>query len=318
MTVTSRRVRLAYGLLARIPGANIAGMTPEQIVAANARLMGRNRLSATVLGGLAPGVRYADRTFPGPAGEVPIRVYTPVGEPKARPVVLHIHGGGFCLGNLDMDIWMCSHLAAGADAVVVSVDYRLAPEHPFPAAVDDCLAAVAWVHAHAAELGADPDDLAVMGESAGGNLSAVMCLLARDAGGPRIRRQILIYPAVDAVFWADPANRVVDQPFLTRAHIDAFLGHYVGARPEVVSDPRLSPLHATDLSGLPPAYILTGTCDVLEPEGLRYRDALRAAGVPVQLCRYTGMPHGFLNMPGLCPPARSAMDHIVAFQTHTD
>jgi acetyl esterase/lipase len=228
---------------------------------------------------------------------------------------VHFHGGGFCLGNLDMDRWLCSRLAAGADAVVVSVDYRLAPAHPFPAAVEDCYAALRWVHAHAAELGGDPTDLAVMGESAGGNLSAVMALLARDGGGPPICRQMLIYPALDAAFWADPANRVVDQPFLTRAQIEVFLRHYLAGRTDLLTNPRLSPLHAPDLSGLPAAYILTGTCDVLEPEAIRYHDALRAAGVPVRLCRYTGMPHGFLNLPGLCPTAQVAMNHIVAFQT---
>jgi len=313
---TSRRVRLGSVLMTHLPGTDITRMTADQITAANRRLMRRRRFSGVVLGDLAPGVSYVDRAFAGPAHDVPIRVYTPAGPPRTRPLILHIHGGGFCLGNLDMDLWLCSRLAAGADAIVVSVDYRLAPQHPFPAAVDDCIAALRWVHAHAAELGADPDDLTVIGESAGGNLSAVLCLLARDAGGPSISRQILIYPVVDAAFWTDPANQVVDQPFLTQAQMKVFLRHYLAGQDDAVTDQRLSPLHAKDLSGLPPAYIVTGTADVLEPEAIRYRDALRAAGVPVQLVRYTGQPHGFLNTPGLCPAARPAMDHIAAFQTH--
>jgi acetyl esterase len=277
----------------------------------------RGRLTRAIIGKPAAGVRHVDQTLPGPAHDVPIRVYTPDGEPRTRPLIVHFHGGGFCLGNLDMDLWLCTHLAAGADAVVVSVDYRLAPQHPFPAAIDDCFAAVQWVHAHAAELGGDPGDLAVIGESAGGNLAAVIPLLARDAGGPPIARQILLYPAVDAVYWADRANTVVDQPFLTRAQIDVFLTHYLADHADL-HDSRLSPLHAKDLSGLPPTHIVTGTCDVLEPEAIRYRDALRAAGVPVQLVRYTDQPHGFVNLPGLCPAARAALDGIIAFQTHRD
>jgi acetyl esterase len=247
-------------------------------------------------------------------GRLPIRVHRPGGSAPVRPVVVHFHGGGFAMGNLPMGDWICSRLAAGADVVVVSVGYRLAPAHPFPAAVDDCWAALQQIHDDPSRFGVDPSAITVFGESAGGNLAAVMCLLARDSGIDLIRRQILMYPALDLTGASPSLQRLGDQPFVRLAQLEAFVGHYLGADRTAATDWRVSPLHAPDLRGLPPALILVGEFDPLHDDGVRYAEALRAAGVSVQLREYPGMPHGFVNFPNVCRSARPAMDDVVAFQ----
>jgi acetyl esterase len=223
-----------------------------------------------------------------------------------RPLVVYFHGGGFVLGELRMGDWLCSQVASNVGAVVVSVDYRLAPRHRFPAAVDDCYAALLWATENAGSLGAG-GPVAVMGESAGGNLSAVVSLLARDRGGPAISHQVLIYPATDMTVEA-PATATT--PFLTAPEMRAYREHYLAdADPR---DTRLSPMLAEDHSKLPPALILVGEHDPLRDGGVRYAAALRAAGVPVRLTEYVGMPHGFLNFPGLCRWAPQALAEICA------
>jgi acetyl esterase len=207
-----------------------------------------------------------------------------------------------------MGDWLCSQVARNVGAVVVSVDYRLAPRHRFPAAVDDCYAAVLWAAENAGSLGAG-GPLGLMGESAGGNLTAVTCLLARDRGGPAISHQVLIYPATDMTVEA-PAT--ANTPFLTSLEMHAYREHYLAdADP---SDIRLSPMLAEDHGKLPPALIQVGEHDPLRDGGVRYAAALRAAGVPVRLTEYVGMPHGFLNFPGLCRLAPQALAEICAEQ----
>lgn len=246
-----------------------------------------------------------DRRIPGPAGELPIRVYTPVGE-RPFPVVAYFHGGGFTIGSIETHDVVCQHLAAGTEAIVVSVDYRLAPEHKFPAALEDALAATAWIHAHAVELGGDPDRFAVAGDSAGGNLATGACHHARDAGGPAIRFQLLVYPTVDARMGHPSIKENAEAPFLGEDTLEWFHNHYASV-PEDKLDPRMSPLLASDFSGLPPALIITAEYDPLRDEGEDYGEKLGAAGVPVTVSRYDGMCHAFFQLGGVLDDAQRAM-----------
>jgi acetyl esterase/lipase len=266
------------------------------------------------LGKAAPGVALADRLIPGPGGDLPVRVYTPAGAATGpRPLIVYFHGGGFVFGGgLRMGDWLCSQVAATVGAVVVAVDYRLAPVSKFPAAVEDCYAAVVWAAASAAELGAE-GPLGVMGESAGGNLSAVICLLARDRGGPVISHQALIYPATDMTAHERPAEPAAALPFLSQEEMTAYRRMYLGPDGDP-ADPMASPLLADDHGKLPPALIQVAEHDPLRPEGVRYAAALRAAGVPVRLTSYVGMPHGFLNFPGLSRSAPQALAELCAEQ----
>ena len=235
-------------------------------------------------------------------------------DPATRPLVLYFHGGGFVLGQLRMGDWLCGNVAARVGAVVVSVDYRLAPRHPFPAAVEDCYAALTWA-ASAQELGAR-GRVAVMGESAGGNLAAVVSLAARDRGGPAIAHQALLYPAVDMSQsgTALPAARAMgDPPFVNAGEIEIYHRMYLRADGDADS-PLASPILAGRHEGLPPALIQVGEHDPLRGDGQRYADKLRSAGVPVRFTEYLGMPHGFLNFPGLCRGAPQALAELLAEQ----
>jgi acetyl esterase len=244
-----------------------------------------------------------DITIPGPAGDIPARVYRPsVGGPL--PVVVFFHGGGWVLGDIESHDPTCRSLANRAEAVVVSVDYRLAPEAPYPAAVDDCLAATRWVAANGERLGVDAGALAVAGDSAGGNLAAVVSQVARDEGGPPIRFQLLIYPATDARMDTASCRDNAEGYFLTAADMRWFYGHYAGPG----DDPRVSPLLAPDLAGLPPAMVITAEFDPLRDEGDAYAERLAAAGVPVEHVRCPGMIHGFFGMAAAVDAARGVVD----------
>jgi acetyl esterase/lipase len=240
-----------------------------------------------------------------------VRVYRPVrSDSGVRPLIVYFHGGGFVFGDLRLGDWLCSSVAVTVGAVVVSVEYRLAPRHRFPAAVDDCYAALVWAAENAADLEAD-GPMGVMGESAGANLSAVMCLLARDRGGPALSHQALLYPPTDMS--APPTAASADALFIPQPEVAAFRRHYLGdADPR---DPRVSPLLAEDHSRLPPALVQVGEHDPLRDDGARYAAALRAAGVPVRFTEYVGMPHGYLNFPGLCRSAPQALAELCAEQT---
>jgi acetyl esterase/lipase len=221
----------------------------------------------------------SDGALPGPAGQLPYRRYTPP-TPGPHPIVVYFHGGGWVLGDLDADDPFCRDLCVRADAVVVSVHYRHAPEARFPAAIDDGFAAVRWVAAHAAELGGIPGKLAVCGWSAGGNIAAVVCQLARDAGGPAIAGQVLMTPVTDCDLTRASYVENADGYFLTTATMRWFWDHYADAadRP----NPKASPLRARDLENLPPAMVVTAEFDPLRDEGVAYADGMRAAGVPVE------------------------------------
>ncbi len=239
-----------------------------------------------------PVARVEDRTVPGPGGEIPVRIYSSAPASAALPVLVWYHGGGWVIGNLDSADPACRMLANTSGCVIVSVDYRLAPEAKYPAAAEDCYAATSWVAANAASIGADPSRIAVGGDSAGGNLAAVVSQMAKDLGGPRISYQLLVYPVTDHNFGTSSYTDNADGYLLTRASMEWFWGHYLNHDGEG-AHPKASPLRASDLSGLPPALVITAEFDPLRDEGEAYARALRKAGVAVEQKRYEGQIHGF-------------------------
>lgn len=251
------------------------------------------------------------RSIEGPGGSVPLRVYTPKGRAGTRGVVVYLHGGGFVLGDLDAYDSVCRQICRDSDCVVVSVDYRLAPEHPFPAAVVDCQAALQWVAANAASLGADAARLAVCGDSAGANLAAVLCLLARDVG-PAIRFQALAYPVTTASFGDLPSHERFGRGYILSAKaMQSFSRQYFGPS-ERAPDFRGAPLLADDFSSLPPALVLVGAYDALRDDGVAYADAMSEDGVQVTLVEYQGLSHGFLNMASFLTAGRLALRQLGA------
>jgi len=253
-----------------------------------------------------------DLEVPGPDGPLPVRLYRPDGAAVPAPVVVFFHGGGWVLGSIATHDATCRGLANRTGAVYVSVDYRLAPEHPYPAAPEDCYAATCWVVDHAADLGVDPGRLAVAGDSAGGNLAAVVCQMARDRSGPAIAFQLLVYPVTDLDLDRWPSmEENADGPLLTREGMDWFARHYVGTLP-FTGDPYAAPIRAADLSGLPPAYVATAGHDPLRDEGAGYAEALAAAGVTVGYDNFATMIHGFVGFADVVPAAGEARDRIAA------
>jgi acetyl esterase len=245
-------------------------------------------------------------------GPLKARHYAPTERSERRPLLVFLHGGGFVLGDLETHDPACRLLCRHAGVHVLAVDYRLAPEHPFPAALEDSIAAFAWARAHAHELGADPARIAVGGDSAGGNLSAVLSQLAVREGTPAPALQLLLYPGVDRTVPRASMERFAEGFFLTRADIAWFNNHYIGASRIDPSDPRLSPMKCPDLSGLPPALVITAGFDPLRDEGEAYAAALRAAGTPATLRRFDGLVHGFANMTGVSQACRSAVIEIAS------
>lgn len=250
--------------------------------------------------------RVEDRTLPGPDGEIPVRIYAPNSD-SPLPVLVFFHGGGWVIGSIETHDTTCRQLAAGTSCLVVSVDYRLAPENPFPAAPDDCYAATVWVAEHAAEIGGDPARIAVGGDSAGGNLAAVIALMARDRGGPNLAHQLLIYPVTDYAFETPSYSENAEGYMLTQPMMKWFWNHYL-ADPADGAGEWASPLRAANLSGLPPATVLTAEFDPLRDEGEAYAKRLGEAGVKTQLTRYDGVFHGFFGMGAMIDKAVAAVD----------
>jgi acetyl esterase len=246
----------------------------------------------------------ADLTIPGPGGELPVRLYRPARE-RPRPALLYFFGGGWVLGSIDTADGVSRSLANSSGALVVVPGYRLAPEHPFPAAIDDCYATLRWVAEHAGEIGADPARLAVGGDSAGGNLAAAVALRAR-ADGPALAGQLLVYPNTDQLA-DDDSMRAGDDPFLFNRHSVAWYREHYLTNPADAASPLASPLRAESLAGLPPALVITAEYDPLRDQGEAYARRLAAEGVQVELCRYPGMAHGFFTMTGTVDVARAAM-----------
>jgi acetyl esterase len=258
------------------------------------------------LGTLAPpGPRMIatyDLTAPGPAGDVPVRIYVPREAPRL-PVLLWLHGGAWAFGGLDMFDPTCSELAAAADAIVVSAEYRLAPEHRFPAGLEDCYAALAWVAETIGQYGGDPARIAVGGDSAGGNLAAALTLLARDRSGPAIAFQLLVYPSVMLRVSNDEFS---DAQVTNRAMAEHFWDLYISSEHDR-EDPYCAPMCAEDLSGLPPAFVVVPEVDPTRDDQERYAERLAAAGVRARALRYPGTFHGFFAATAALESARQAM-----------
>jgi acetyl esterase len=251
-----------------------------------------------------PVYEVADLKITGPGGELPLRLYRPASE-RPLPALLYFFGGGWVLGTIDTADGVSRSLANSTGALVAVVGYRLAPEHPFPAAVDDCYAAVRWVAEHSGEIGADPARLAVGGDSAGGNLAAGVALRAR-ADGPALAGQLLVYPNTDQLA-DDESMRAADDPFLFNRHSVAWYRQHYLASPGDAASPLASPLRAESLAGLPPALVITAEYDPLRDQGEAYARRLAEDGVQVELSRFPGMAHGFFTMAGTVDASRAAI-----------
>ena len=282
-------------------GRPMEEMTPAEVREDRAR----NAEGFAALAGPAQAVaRVEDRSIPGPGGPIPVRVYWP--ELRNRlPVYVYFHGGGWVFGNIDAVDRPCRAMANAARCIVVNVEYRLAPESKYPAAAEDAFSVIRYVADHAAEFEADPDRMAVGGDSAGGNLAAVACLMARERGGPRLSFQLLIYPVTDYDDNRPSMQEYAEEHLLTRSLMGWFWGHYV-ATPEEARHPNASPLNATSLAGLPPAMVITAECDPIRDQGEAYAWKLREDGVPVTLRRYEGAIHAFFQMAAVIDSAREA------------
>jgi acetyl esterase len=282
----------------------VEGRTPEQARAENLEGV------PVVTGPPRPVARVEALSVPGPAGDLPARFYVALGAPQPpQPLLVYYHGGGWVIGDLDSHDSVCRFLAKHSGCRVLSIEYRLAPEHPFPAAPEDALAAFRWAHGQAEELGIDPARIAVGGDSAGGNLSAVVCLMARDDSGPSPAMQLLLYPACDALGGQASRETFAEGFLLTRNDMEWFEAHYLPDGCEH-DDPRVSIMRAPDVGNLPPAYVATSGFDPLRDEGETYATRMREAGVRVALQRYRNQIHGFANLTAICPSARAAMFEV--------
>ena len=258
--------------------------------------------------------RREDRCVPGPTDgvEIPVRVYWPEGSADSSagyPAIVYYHGGGWVMGTLDVYDSLCHQLVRAGNCVVISVDYRLAPEHPFPAAAEDSHAATVWVAENAQELGVDPQRLVVAGDSAGGNLAAVVALMARDRASVAIAHQVLIYPITDSSTETQSYQDNAEGYFLTRESMLWFWEQYTPNSTDR-TNPYVSPLRAESLAGLPPAYVLTAEYDPLRDEGEVYAERLAQSGVPVELQRFDGLIHGFLRRTDIYHQSNTVVDRI--------
>ena len=290
-----------------LAGLGLAGhrgldtMTPDE---ARAEI---RRSAALVASTADPVARVEPHAIPGPAGTIAARLYVPADDAGHRPLVVYYHGGGWVVGDLETHDGACRFLARRANVGVLAVDYRLAPEHKFPAAVEDALAAFRWAAREAGRLGFDDARVGVAGDSAGGNLAAVVSQLAAADGGPAPAAQLLIYPVTDLSTKAPSYQLFSEGFFLTEAEMDWYRAHYLPDA-ERARDPRASPLLARSHANLAPAVVLTAGFDVLRDEGEAYARRLEGAGVPVRLHRSAGLIHGFANVTPLVPAAAHAMD----------
>lgn len=286
-----------------------AGMIPLRAETAE---LARRQFETMALAGRNPEPvgRTEDRRIPGPAGDIPIRVYAPEGA-GPFPALVYFHGGGWVLGGIESHDDLCRILTNRIRCVTVAVDYRLAPEHKFPAAAEDAYAATRWVAQNAAAIGADAARIATGGDSAGGNLATVAALMARNRGGPAIVHQVLIYPATDAAMDTASYRTNADGYFLTRADMIWFWQQYVASDADR-SNPQASPLRARDLRGLPAALIVTADLDPLRDEGEAYGVRLRQAGVPVTCTRYDGAIHGFVSFSSVAEIGKHGIEQITA------
>jgi acetyl esterase/lipase len=310
-------VRLLDRIMKANPASSISRMDAAALAKAQTTAIPDRGVAAFLLGRAKRGVTITTSDFPASHGaRLPLRIYRSRDAATGGPLVLNFHGGGFALGSPRMCDWICGIVATRLAAVVVSVDYRLAPTHRFPAAVEDCYETLTWAAEHAGDLGGDPDRIAVMGDSAGANLATVVAIMSREEGGPRLAHQTLIYPPTDLTenvrqtrSYQDNTRSIV----LSNEDMAAFNALYLGEGTDA-RDWRVSPAYAKDLAGLPPAVVVVAGLDPLHDMGVAYAEALTAAGVPVTLKDYPRMPHGFLSFPRLCRDSGPATAAIVAAQ----
>jgi acetyl esterase len=294
---------------ALLSAQRLTGAPPTHMLSPEQARAGMRAQVPLVSGPLAELARVEDRDIPGRAAPIPVRIYSPIGSGPFAGIV-YFHGGGFVLGDLETHDPLCRQIAARTGAVVCAVHYRLAPEHPFPAAVEDAESAGRWFLAHAQTFGADPRRLFVMGDSAGGTLATVTALALRDQRSPSVRGQVLIYPITDHVEAGSPSYDAFAEGYgLSRGDMRWFIRHYAGD-PANATDPRVCPLRMPTLRGQPPAFVLTAEYDVLRDEGERYVERLREDGVDVTFERAEGLHHGFMRLFGVLDAPAAWTDRI--------
>lgn len=305
-----RSPKLTPAMRALLEAMEAQGAPPlEQMSVPDARASALQGLA--LAGDPEPVAHVSEQLIPVRGGEAGVRIYRPDGD-GPFPGLVYFHGGGWVICDLDTHDPLCRAIANRAGAVVVSVDYRRAPEHTFPTALDDCHEATRWVAAHAATLGIDPERLAVGGDSAGANMAAVIAVRCHDAGGPPLALQVLVYPPTDLTSFDTPSYREFGHDhFLTIEATRWFVAQYL-ARPEDARHPEASPAFIENLRGLPRALVITAECDPLCDESEAFGRRLEAAGVPVTISRYPGVIHAFLGMLGAVAEARQAVDEIAA------
>ena len=302
-------------VLSAVGRAPIDKLDAAGIAKARAARFPRSRVAQLVIGRIDPSVVIASAVAPTRDGaSLPLRVYRPGHGDAPMPVVVFFHGGGWVQGNVVNYDPICTSLAAGLGALVVSVDYRMAPEHAAPTAAYDCIDVTDWLTRRAGDFGGDPRRLAVAGDSAGGNLAAVVTMAFRDQDRDEIRAQALIYPATDMTMSSPSIDEHANAPILTKANMLAFRAHYLGSAPGALTDrdPLVSPLFGR-LDGLPPALIQTADLDPLRDDGIRYAAALESAGVTVRLTNYLGAPHGFTSFPGVYRSGAASRSEMIEF-----
>jgi acetyl esterase/lipase len=293
------QVQFLLDQLAALDTPPINNLTPEYV-------RQQSRAQIAFFGEPEPIAHIENRTILGPQGDIPVRIYTPDGS-GIFPLLVFFHGGGWVICDLDTHDGLCRGLANQASCVVVSVDYRLAPEHKFPAAPEDCYAATKWVAEHAAQLHGDASRIAVAGDSAGGNLTAVISQMARDRGGPPLIFQLMIYPATDFTMSSPSIDENAEGYYLTKDDMIWFTNHYLNNEDDK-RNPQASPLFAANLQELPPAFIITAEYDPLRDEGEKYGQRLKEAGVPVTIHRYNGVIHGFVSMAPVLDQGKLAIE----------
>ena len=301
--------------LSTVGRAPIDKLDAAGIAKARAARFPRSRVAQLVIGRIDPSVVIASAVAPTRDGaSLPLRVYRPGHGDAPMPVVVFFHGGGWVQGNVVNYDPICTSLAAGLGALVVSVDYRMAPEHAAPTAAYDCIDVTDWLTRRAGDFGGDPRRLAVAGDSAGGNLAAVVTMAFRDQDRDEIRAQALIYPATDMTMSSPSIDEHANAPILTKANMLAFRAHYLGSAPGALTDrdPLVSPLFGR-LDSLPPALIQTADLDPLRDDGIRYAAALESAGVTVRLTNYLGAPHGFTSFPGVYRSGAASRSEMIEF-----